>query len=671
MGTQLSLLLDPPASAPDPREDRSEPNVWVRRLWILRELRAGEEHVVRRIELRRGLNILWAAPTDVGVDNRLFQGRLSGHTAGKTTFCRLIRHLLGEPTFATQAGRHRLRGKLPSAWVVGEVMIGGELWTAARPLGIGPHPFAIRGAPFDGIFSGSERLDYTKTFIVAIEAATVMNLPVTRFAGEDAPIRWENVLPWLSRDQESRFSSFIAWRDSTSESESPQLTADDRHLLVRTMLDLISDEERAEQAKNTRLVAKKQAAAERAPLLAHQAEVDDKRLAELLGIGRSKANGPLFTGDPQALITTRREALEATIRAARDSEGEGVGKLRQTWEAAVALRVEATRDLREGEARLDAERAAAAEANDGAPPRTQLALLGTTLPPGRAFCSVSLAVARAEGCPLASAPPAEVRTRRGKKIDDAAAAPEEVLTALLLQRKLDQSALASAGAAEHDAQRAFADAQESHRAEAATLEKERAALAQIERMLGHADATRREVEATEEELARLEKELRRSYDRQEGFRKHHAAALGRVSDRFAYVVRALLGDRMGGRIEDDGRHLALRVDEHGDRESAAVATIKLLAFDLAALTASIEGHGAFPRFLIHDGPREADMDQAIYERLFLYAKSLEERFRGEAGFQYILTTTAPPPASLQRAPWLLEPVLDASHPEGRLLGVDL
>ena len=234
-----------------------------------------------------------------------------------------------------------------------------------------------------------------------------------------------------------------------------------------------------------------------------------------------------------------------------------------------------------------------------------------------------------------------------------------------------QGALDQAKSAELLAQRAFVDAQDAARAQAATLDKERAALAQIERMLGHADATRREVEATEEELARLEKDLRRSYERQESFRKHHAAALGKVSDRFAYVVRALLGDVMGGRLEDDGRHLALRVDEHGDRESAAVTTIKLLAFDLAALTASIEGHGAFPRFLIHDGPREADMDQTIYERLFLYAKSLEERFQGEPGFQYILTTTAPPPAALQRAPWLIDPVLDASRAEGRLLGIDL
>ncbi len=346
------------------------------------------------------------------------------------------------------------------------------------------------------------------------------------------------------------------------------LTADDRHLLVRTMLDLISDEERAEQGKNARLVAKKQAAAERAPLLAHQAEVDDKRLAELLGIGRSKTNGPLFTGDPQALLTARRNALEATMAAADATNEEGADQRRATWEEAVAARLDAARDLREAEAQLEAERAAAAEANHGAPPRLQLSLLGAELPPGRAFCSVPLAAARAEGCPLAGVSPAEVARRRSRKSDDdVAAATDDVLGSLELQRAHLKSALDRAGAAEKAAQRALAEAEESQRAEAARLEKERAALAQIERMLGHADATRREVEATEDELLRLEKELRRSYDRQEAFRKHHAEALGKISDRFAYVVRALLGDAMGGRIEDDGRHLALRVDEHGDREA--------------------------------------------------------------------------------------------------------
>lgn len=102
-------------------------------------------------------------------------------------------------------------------------------------------------------------------------------------------------------------------------------------------------------------------------------------------------------------------------------------------------------------------------------------------------------------------------------------------------------------------------------------------------------------------------------------------------------------------------------------------TVKVLAFDLAALALGIDGYGHFPAFLIHDGPREADMDSLIYERLFLYARELEEKPGGgrEPAFQYIVTTTAPPPKRLQAAPWLLEPRLDASAPEGRLFRMDL
>lgn len=41
------------------------------------------------------------------------------------------------------------------------------------------------------------------------------------------------------------------------------------------------------------------------------------------------------------------------------------------------------------------------------------------------------------------------------------------------------------------------------------------------------------------------------------------------------------------------------------------------------------------------------------------------------GFQYIVTTTEPPPKAFQKAPWLIDPILDASTAKGRLLGVDL
>ena len=71
--------------------------------------------------------------------------------------------------------------------------------------------------------------------------------------------------------------------------------------------------------------------------------------------------------------------------------------------------------------------------------------------------------------------------------------------------------------------------------------------------------------------------------------------------------------------------------------------------------ASIEGKGAFPRFLVHDGPREADMASDVYGRLFIFAHELEKCFgREKAGFQYIITTTTTPPDKFveHAAPWL-------------------
>jgi hypothetical protein len=122
------------------------------------------------------------------------------------------------------------------------------------------------------------------------------------------------------------------------------------------------------------------------------------------------------------------------------------------------------------------------------------------------------------------------------------------------------------------------------------------------------------------------------------------------------------------------RGIDLKADRNGDLFGAALETIKVLSFDIASMAASIEGAGLHPRFLIHDGPREADMARVIYERFFLYARKLEEAFPDgtEPSFQYIITTTTPPPEDMQfGSKWLMDPVLNGSKSEGRFLKIDL
>ncbi len=94
-------------------------------------------------------------------------------------------------------------------------------------------------------------------------------------------------------------------------------------------------------------------------------------------------------------------------------------------------------------------------------------------------------------------------------------------------------------------------------------------------------------------------------------------------------------------------------------------------FDLAALALGITTSEAHhPRFLLHDSPRESDMAPLMYGGLFYAAKELEGNLGENAPFQYIITTTEPPPEDLMKEPWLrLE--LDASVEKDRFLRVNL
>jgi len=100
----------------------------------------------------------------------------------------------------------------------------------------------------------------------------------------------------------------------------------------------------------------------------------------------------------------------------------------------------------------------------------------------------------------------------------------------------------------------------------------------------------------------------------ETLRKTHAGAETRLSDLFADVVRAVMGSQVKAMAKLLERGIDLRADRNGDLYGAALETIKVLSFDIAGMAASIEGAGLHPRFLIHDGPREADMARVIYER---------------------------------------------------------
>ncbi|MRG96136.1 hypothetical protein GF068_30070 [Polyangium spumosum] len=641
----------PPPSAPV-KKSRVEPLVWIAELWLLREYDASEASIIRHITLRKGLNVLWAPPAPEGAENRLGDGQITGHTAGKTTFCRMIRYLLGETRFGTARAQEKIREALPEGWVAATVVVGDARWLVGRPFGIGLHPFAVRGMSLGEALAERGRGGYQE-FLADIRRVVMEPVPVKALPHEREPIAWEHVLPWVTRDQEARFAGLVEWRDPSSESESPRLVTDDRHVVVRALCALMSDEESEAQRRYEDLALEKQRLEETSPKLADRAAEDRRRLARLLEMPDDMNDaGPLFAARFRETVSRRKQSLAAAEEAlaAQAALVEQAEEATRQAAEACGVRVEA---LREAEARREEAKRTGEKKREAEEAPAKLPVRASGV------CSVPLDVAITKGCPLAASHAgAAPITREEKK-----ALAEAVMEA---KRTLAEARAAQKeAAAEHTRQRSALSAEEKR------IARERAAIEEVERLFGYMTAAERAADENTDRLVVVTDEVKASSERQAALRREQEEAQARLSERFREVVRALLGDHVEARVEVKGRRLELRVEDRGERDGAAMQTIKLLAFDLAAMKLSVDGYGQLPGMLVHDGPREADMDGRIYERLFLYARRLEESADGSPAFQYVITTTAPPPKEMQKAPWLLEPLLDASKPEGRLLKMDL
>ena len=163
---------------------------------------------------------------------------------------------------------------------------------------------------------------------------------------------------------------------------------------------------------------------------------------------------------------------------------------------------------------------------------------------------------------------------------------------------------------------------------------------------------------------------KRLHDEREGqirlIRQKNEGAVHGLSRRFDAVIRELVPGEIKGAVVIDGNGLTLKVSQGGERSSAAIESLKVVAFDIATLILAVEGAASLPTFLLHDSPREADLGQSIYDRLFQFMRSLEDK----AHFQYIVTTTTEPPSDLSREPWR-RATLRGGPPQDRLMGCDL
>ncbi len=196
---------------------RSEPDVWVSRLMIFERI-APDPVVIRDIHLTRGLNIIWA---EEGEDDSP-SAQITGHSAGKTTFCRFMRYALGERTFGTKTATELIRNSLPGGYIAAEIHVRGRRWAIRRPIGSGRMSFIQEDASVEELLEQRGRSVTQESYPHELGLESLLDgLETGGIVQTGELIQWPHLLAWCTRDQEARFQNIHEWRSTRSESDTP------------------------------------------------------------------------------------------------------------------------------------------------------------------------------------------------------------------------------------------------------------------------------------------------------------------------------------------------------------------------------------------------------------------------------------------------------------------
>lgn len=653
-----------------------EPVLWVREVRLLYRLEPGDHAEIRRVVLHRGVNIIWAKPADPDEADPAARGR--GHDVGKTSFCRLIRYLLGEEHFGNEELKAAIAAKesLNRAWVLGEVMLDGELWAVARPLYAGAHHFAIKGQSIDQAIAAPavDRLPFKESFVKAIENKVVGNFAVQTFDDEgQRPIQWLHVLQWLTRDQESHLAGLFKWRDVSSDHRSPELSANEAQFLARCVLGVTDVEERRQIERRNQLMRDKSTQTENSRYYERRiTEALERARKELPDGDKLPAVGEALFVDAvvkhaKQLVAGKRTQLEEQLAKLK------LDDLESALEATIGATALAKSRYDELSQLVQETKDALARITDNKKPSQQdvdaLDAIIAKLKPDRAFCEIPVNIALFQ-CPLLQ--------EKRLSADSPNATPENVaklseekkqhLTRQLegVKRNLQQITqhLADCRTKEATARKRRDDIRERRtalREQIATLDD---ASASWRVRAEDAELSHKRLETTRSALKAVEEGLEISKAKQDEAQKTVRDRQIELVEVFMAVCRFFKGDEADAELKFTRDEINARIGSGGGAYNA----LSSLAFDLAALIARLNGIGHHPGFMIHDSPRESDMELSLYRPVFMLAKLLEDR--AAASFQYIITTTETPPTGMTTPPHLCL-MLDASTPEGKLFKENL
>ncbi|MGE5471182.1 MAG: hypothetical protein ACM3X0_10340 [Bacteroidota bacterium] len=632
------------------------PRLWLRRM-VLFSSPEQQSSPLRTIRFHRGLNIIWGVelPDDAGID-AAHPITLSGHSVGKTTCCRLIRYCLGESTFGNPASMTRIRHTFPDGWVGLELTVGNQEWSVLKPFSRSDTPKAAQRISIEALFDVDRKQNLFGAFTEHLRDTMMEGLQANRPPGSAKPYEWRHLLAWLARDQEARFQSLHDWRSSRSGSETPKFERPKEHALylIRLVLDIVQEEElrltRSMNETQEELVQLESRITELRREPEYGRNEQERALRQLFGLSSADALN-IDESDLTSSVIMHRTELNNAITALQNEIDSIESRIAQkrVWLASYDQQRQLFRDA------IDTTDEAT-EYEESAVPEDE------TIQKLRAL--------RGKDCTYGNTPFDEcsyVKKRldeAGKVISFQRVREDKRVTSETQQRLLileqqrndhDQIVMLL-----DDLRKKLDKDVADKRTKEILLAERRENLQRLNQHLLHRQLAQDLIDGRtpntelEQKTARAT-ELKVLIDQQHQnllrSQTSHEKRLQAISGIYDGLIKSALSNTYSGTLRMPKGELQFQIEEATGLSGEAVETLALVLADVAALICSCKGIGHHPRFLLHDSPREADLDRHIYNRFLwtVMALSAENGGAEAAPFQYIVTTTSRPPEDLKPA----------------------
>ncbi|MBT3202503.1 MAG: hypothetical protein HN350_21600 [Phycisphaerales bacterium] len=558
--------------------------------------------------------------------------------------------------------------KLERAYVFAVIRVQGEDWVVARPLGLDVgygDSWCVRSSRMRDLLDEENPLKY-RTFVDALNTATS-----DCYAGIDLPraerhANWRDLLGWLSRDQDCHFAHHAEWRSAQLQSGPRALTLEDAYLVMRMSLGLLGPEEIGLLEKHRKLLGSKKQKEDLARQYEIYVDQAEQRLRQSVDELKDQPSGEIF-GTAFVNIAERRvSSLNALLEDPDVLDRAELSDLQDALSA--LLRREGALEARTYDLKTQHEASTSELKNAQKQDANTLwkELIGL-----RWKCSYFKAKEEAmkNGCPGTAMVDQDIadpwRQQRIKELqeDIAAIAEQQRDVAADLEKMREETARHRQGLSKQtaDVVRIRGDittqiGQWMVRKDEA--DRYTAAWRDLNKIENGRDARQKRIDTS---LAIL-RQARSRFEKQKAD----------LSAYYEAILKRTISPNAEGEIAVDGDGLRPESNEIvADSGTTLREYADVLSFDLACLAAAICGIGHLPRLWIHDSPRQADSEEQLYFSVLGLVSDLERAYQDgkRPAFQYILTTTSPPPDALNRPPFV-RARFHARSGDGKLLRCD-